>query len=266
MTLTASDMFCGAGGSSIGAEGIPGVKLSLALNHWSMPMHHSHGLNRRIPTTEEPLPTQTGRQEQGLVTLPFMLSQQFYRDGDEKRVYGIDEPMRTVVAEGNHAAIVVPLRRNGKAKPTDQPVDTVTADGNHHALVIRHYGTPEGQSAAHLTQPVTSPFGTVTSSDHHSLLEMPFTVDYHGTGHAHPVGEPLPTQDSRDRHGLVQPAIDIEDCGFRMLETHEIGKAMAFPETYAVLGNKRQRVRQYGQAVTPPVMKMILERAVESLS
>ncbi len=32
--LTVTDLFCGAGGSSIGAESVPGVKLIMAANHW----------------------------------------------------------------------------------------------------------------------------------------------------------------------------------------------------------------------------------------
>jgi DNA (cytosine-5)-methyltransferase 1 len=51
-----------------------------------------------------------------------------------------------------------------------------------------------------------------------------------------------------------------------MLEPHEVGRAMAFPETYRVLGNKREKVRQYGNAVTPPAMQWLLERCVESLA
>lgn len=42
--------------------------------------------------------------------------------------------------------------------------------------------------------------------------------------------------------------------------------AMAFDDGYVVLGNKRERVRQYGNAVTPPVMSLILERAIASLA
>lgn len=49
-------------------------------------------------------------------------------------------------------------------------------------------------------------------------------------------------------------------------EPHEIGRAMAFPDSYIVKGNKRERVRQYGNAVTPPVMDIILRRCIDSLS
>jgi DNA (cytosine-5)-methyltransferase 1 len=78
----------------------------------------------------------------------------------------------------------------------------------------------------------------------------------------------MPTVSTLDRHALVQPMIPItvEDCYFRMLQPCEIHRAMAFPDGYIVLGNKRERVRQYGNAVTPPVMQMILERCIQSLS
>ena len=142
------------------------------------------------------------------------------------------------------------------------------ASGQHHGLVtppafyVKNYGDGSDPSMVH---PVTDPLGAVTTQDHHSLLRLPFTVTYNRTGVPSPVDEPIPTVTCTDRHALVDPAIAVEDCGFRMLEPHEIGRAMAFPDTYEVRGNKRQRVRQYGNAVTPPVMSMILERCIASL-
>jgi DNA (cytosine-5)-methyltransferase 1 len=72
----------------------------------------------------------------------------------------------------------------------------------------------------------------------------------------------------RDRHALVQPDGDlrVEDCYFRMLQPHEIGRAMAFPTDYTVLGNKRDRVKQFGNAVTPPVMEALIERQVQAMT
>ncbi len=155
-------------------------------------------------------------------------------------------------------------------RPVDEPLAAVCASGNHHALVapgafyLKNYGgIDEAKYRAH---PITSPLGAITTDDSHSLVRLPFTVDYHGNGRAQPVDQPLPTQDTRDRHALVEPGIAVEDCGFRMLEPDEIGRAMAFPTSYTVLGNKRQRVRQYGNAVTPPVMTMLLARCIGSLA
>jgi site-specific DNA-cytosine methylase len=42
---------------------------------------------------------------------------------------------------------------------------------------------------------------------------------------------------------------------FRMLTSEEIKTAMAFPPDYVITGNKREQVRQLGNAVTPPVMQ-----------
>lgn len=44
-----------------------------------------------------------------------------------------------------------------------------------------------------------------------------------------------------------------------------IGAAMAFPDTYVVLGKKGEKVKQYGNAVTPPAIAILIERVVESL-
>ena len=168
------------------------------------------------------------------------------------------DPISTVVASSSEHALVVPLRTHGSAEPADvSPVPTIVAGNAGHALLIRQY-----RGGAEMSQPLEAPTGTVTAIDHHALL-----VDYHGGGKpGRPVDEPHRTMDARDRYGLVAPSIEIEDCGFRMLEPHEIGRAMAFDDSYIVLGNKRERVRQYGNAVTPPVMSLILDRAIASLA
>ena len=51
-----------------------------------------------------------------------------------------------------------------------------------------------------------------------------------------------------------------------MLKPHEIKAAMAFQKEYVVLGNSRQKVKQLGNAVTPPVMEWLVRQCVESIS
>jgi len=77
------------------------------------------------------------------------------------------------------------------------------------------------------------------------------------------MAEPVGTVTTRE--AIVGGTPRLEDCTFRMLQPHEIGAAMAFPSDYTVLGTKRQQVKQYGNAVTPPVMKMIFERCIATL-
>ena len=122
---------------------------------------------------------------------------------------------------------------------------------------------------------VTDPLATVVAGgNHHSLVLSPpvssFLVSYYNQESAvHPVTDhPVGTITTLDRHALVTPApasLRVEDCYFRMLQPSEIGRAMAFPPAYVVLGTARERVKQYGNAVTPPVMKMLLERCIQTL-
>ncbi|HYI66351.1 MAG TPA: DNA cytosine methyltransferase [Candidatus Limnocylindrales bacterium] len=245
----------------------------------------------RVRGTEDPLRTQTGQQSQALV-LPMR--------GEQKAHRAADEPIGTQVASSSEHALVVPLRTHGKAAPADEATFPTFVAGNAgHALLVRNYGNPGGDPGRHVTPvsevartitadpgtallmrnngggaemstPVEEVARTVTTKGHQSLVTLPFLTDYHGSGkpwQARGVDRPMGTVESVDRRGLVDPvAIEVDDCGFRMLEPHEIGAAMAFPESYVVHGNKRERVRQYGNAVTPPVMDGILRRCIESLA
>lgn len=111
--------------------------------------------------------------------------------------------------------------------------------------------------------PLVEPLRTLTTAGHQSLV-MWMVVDYNGP--ARPVSEPLPTQTTVEGDGLcsVEPAVD--DCLFRMLEPHEIQAAMAFAGTYRVLGNKRERVRQLGNAVTPPAARDLIAALAEVIT
>lgn len=58
---------------------------------------------------------------------------------------------------------------------------------------------------------------------------------------------------------------EIDECRFRMFTLPEIAGAMAMAkhatgEEYVVLGNKRERMAQFGNAVTPPAMRLLVER------
>lgn len=230
-----------------------------------------------------PFNTQTARQQQALVVPLRTNGTAFPADA---------EPLRSCVAGNQGQALVIPMRQhtavteahsaplptmnasqtgaallvpaggtwNDEALPTTEPMRTRTGRENE-AIVFPPMLMRAYRGGSEMVTPVTEPARTVTAIDHHSLL-----VPYFGTGVAHPTSEPIGAVTAIDRRALLTPmAVDVEDCGFRMLEPHEIGAAMAFPETYKVLGNKRERVRQYGNAVTPPVMDLILRRVIASL-
>ncbi|AJF68170.1 hypothetical protein [Streptomyces vietnamensis] len=47
------------------------------------------------------------------------------------------------------------------------------------------------------------------------------------------IAEPLATVcASGNHHGLVEPTLRVEDCGFRMLQAHKYASAMAFLGAY----------------------------------
>lgn len=136
------------------------------------------------------------------------------------------------------------------------------------ALVVPYYGTGTAR-------PTDAPLGTQTTRDRFGVA---FIAELRGGGStARTVAAPLATVTAAgNHHGLVSAgtpanvAVDavpmVDDCTFRMLEPDEIAAAMAFAPGYQVLGSKRDRVRQLGNAVTPPAAEFLLRAVVASLS
>lgn len=191
----------------------------------------------------QPLRTQTARNETGVAYLPFLVS--LRGGGDKENARSIDEALSTVTASGNHHGLV------------DIP-----------AMVMRN-NTPRGD-AGHLSTPVAEPLRTMTAAGHQSLVTWEhLLMPYYTNGTARPVTYPIGTLSTRDRYALVTAAeqIDIDEVRFRMLEPHEIQRAMAFRDDYIICGTaKRDRVRQLGNAVTPPVAELIVSALVEAIT
>jgi DNA (cytosine-5)-methyltransferase 1 len=102
----------------------------------------------------------------------------------------------------------------------------------------------------------------------HHVVTPPFIMNAQAGAQPTAMHEAMATLLASANHKwLVEPAetVSVDDCGFRMLEPHECGAAMAFPADYVVLGGKRDRVKQYGNAVTPPAMDILMQRVMEAL-
>jgi DNA (cytosine-5)-methyltransferase 1 len=219
-----------------------------------VPVEGREGLSARL--ISDPARTQTARLQDALV-VPM-------REGNTAKP-ARSEPLDTVATSGGHHALVVPLRNNNTAKAADtEPLDTVAAAGNHHALVMRNM-TARGDQGQ-MSYPPSEPMRTVLAEQRQSLIRWDHLLYGYDTGHLRPVGQPLPTQTTVEGDALLSPSVAVEDCTFRMLEPHEIQAAMAFLPDYAVLGNKRERVRQLGNAVTPPAARDLIAAIVESLT
>ncbi|MFI2673186.1 DNA cytosine methyltransferase [Streptomyces albidoflavus] len=221
----------------------------------------------------EPMPARTTRENDALMVPPLMVPVEG-RDGkDAATAHG---PLRTMTTRNETGLAWLPfiaeLRGGGStARPVTESLATVTASGNHHglvapaAMVMRNNGS-RGDGGEHCTTPA-EPFRTMTTAGHQSLLTWEhMLVPYYGTGAPRSVNEPIGALTTRDRYALVRGEVDIDDVLFRMLEPHEIGRAMSFGDDYVVLGSKRDKVRQYGNAVTPNAAEVLVCALVEAVT
>lgn len=223
-----------------------------------LPSHAAH--NGKVFSIGQSLPTQTTRQSLSLIT-PFLTS--YYSREDAQS--SVDEPMPTLTVEPRHALVtppffvetggiwergersvneplstlmtrqtlplitppfITPLRGTAVSTGVDEPLSTIVAAGQQHALIMSYYGS-----------------NSVFKSTH----------------------EPMPTQRTVGHQALIQPEDLLEECGFRMLEPHELKLGMSFPYEYVVLGNKRDQVKQVGNAVAVKVAAWITRQCREAL-
>ena len=217
--------------------------------------------NDDATTVDAPMRARTTRETEGIVCPPEpMLVPLEGRDGKQAR--GVDVPMRAQTAR-HQDALVIPLRNNGVARPAvTSPLVTFAASGTHQALLMRN-----NQGGAEMSTPLDEPMRTLTTTGHQSLIgwEEQFTYGY-DTGQLRPVTTPLPSQTTIQGDALLAPAIDVDDCTFRMLDVDEIRSGMAFRAGYVLLGTKRERVRMLGNAVTPPAARDLVAAVVEAIT
>ena len=232
---------------------------------------YTHGHDNRSSSVEDTTPTQTGRQTHALVVPPFLV--------DMTRTKGIGSPVEEAYPTQTATELfglavppyLVDLRGRNAPKAIDDVLSTVCGSGNHHGVVYPPFLTSYNSTSQ--GSELSEPIPTQDTRDRHALIIPPFLVSYYTrlSGQQAAISgmeDALPTVPGRAVHYLAQPGETpaVEDCGFRMLQPHEVGAAMAFPSEYVVLGTQRQKVKQYGNAVTPPVMQLLIERCLEVLN
>lgn len=185
---------------------------------------------------DRPFRARTTRETEGLL-VPVEA-----RDGKKARL--ASEPMRTQTGRAE-TALVVPYYRTGVAQPAAQPLPTVTTRDRVGLAFIA-----ELRGGGSTTRNAWEPLSTVTASGNHHMLVR---------------GAPARTTAVPPvKHPTVIP--HVGDCRFRMLTPAEIGAAMAFRRDYTVLGTKRDQVRQFGNAVTPPAAEWLLRKVTATLA
>jgi DNA (cytosine-5)-methyltransferase 1 len=245
------------------------------LNHavlfpWMVETSYSQSGDNRAYNVVDPMSTRSTRQSLGMAMPGFIADLRGTSNASE-----LDKPLKCVTSGGNHHALlnlpggmIVSVNDfDPRTLPLDRALGTQTTQEKWAVAFPSFIDNMRGKSSP---SKITDPLMCVTANDgHHALLSADaFLTYYYGTGLASRADEPMGTVSTRDRVGLVQ-AMDrmtLEDLTFRMLHPHEIGAAMAFPKSYVVLGTNKQKVKMYGNAVTPPVMEMIMQRCMESLA
>lgn len=207
---------------------------------------------RSWPITD-PLVTQTTTATTAVAVPPLLVPVED-RAGD--RVGHIGEPARTQTARAETALawlpFITPLSGGGdkgRARPVTDPLATFRASGLHHGLAFPALLLRNNTGGSEMSTPVTEEMRTLTTHGHQSLVRWDHLVAQLAA-----------------RGSAEVPEIDVNDVLFRMLEPHEIGRGMAFADDYIVTGSKRDRVRQYGNAVTPPVAELIISALVEAIT
>lgn len=242
-------------------------------------------------TVDEPIGAITSKNDRALVT-PTLVE---VNHSGERRPLRADAPLPTITAERRSHALVAPMlvqtgygeRKGQRPRYLDlhQPLGAVMATGQKHALVsaflAKHYGGVVGHG-------VEQPLGTITSVDHHSLVEaslaevidaeaypharevLPFLITYYGSGvdAGQRVDLPLRTITTRDRFALVTVEIDgatyaIVDIGLRMLEPDPELLGCQFGEfareyDLSAAKTKKAKTRLVGNSVCPHPMRALL--------
>ncbi len=220
---------------------------------------------------DQPTGTQTARQTLGLSTPPFMLNYV----NNEGQPRPVDEPLQTVGTRNTPPVVIPPFlvnyyTRDDAQSGIDQPMGTLTTE-KRHALVIPPYIHSFHESGEHVALDSTLRTITAEGGSQHALI-TPFITTYNKHSVYVDVNGVMPTIPTLDRHALVEcdatafdPADLIDACGFRMLSPEELKLGMSFPAEYVITGNKREQVKQVGNAVCPNVAEWIVGRCVESL-
>lgn len=212
----------------------------------------------------------------------------------------VDAPLTTVLAGGNHRALVqarpfiAKMRHNATTAPLGDPLTTISAGGGHHALcslVCDH------QNHGKACTP-DRPMKTVSTHDHFSLATL--VLGQHGGAACRPADRPIPTACVRtcmrmfqpivvdnangwtirgsgqplntitlkDQHMLALPVLEDGrriDIYMRMLKPRELARAHSLPDDFVLCGNKTQQTKQVGNSVPAMTAKALCMSVLKEL-
>lgn len=219
-------------------------------------------------SADQPMSTQTAKAD--LCVAAVHLNRQFGNSIGS----AADEPVGTITAGGAGKAAVVSafLAQHNTgvvARDAEDPLSTITGRGTQQNVVAAHLlnlkGSDRRDSAA------DAPGPTITAGGGHAGIVSAFLTKYYGQGVGAGVEEPLHTDSTRDRFGLVTMDIDgtsyaIADIGMRMLTPRERFRAQGFPDEYIIDRrldgspiNQTVQGACCGNSVCPPLAEAIVK-------
>lgn len=189
------------------------------------------------------------------------------------RKYIMDNPEPYIVK--NKDALAFIIQYHGETKIGDsrgqlltEPIKTIDTS-NRYGLVTtfitKYYKTGIGQGC-------DEPLHTITTSPGHFGLVTAFLIKYYGSGCGQELNRPLDTITTKDRFGLVNVLIEINneqyvinDIFLRMLKPEELKKMQGFPDDYIIdrdiEGNKypiKEQVARIGNSVVPVMAQALV--------
>lgn len=201
-----------------------------------MPAKAIHGSERH---PWQPMATQTSQQETsilstGLLTPTLALAVDNFQGSPR----GAGSPLPTQVGSETLAIVssgVIPFRKNTLPTTHADAMPTITSDQIPGLLTaagwFKQNGPTGNETAPH---PLTDPLGTLTARDTTALL--------------------------RAHWRATLTDLPLEDCYFRMMAAHEVGRGCGFDVdfagyrgTFTVWGSARNQVDGFGNAVSPQV-------------
>lgn len=162
------------------------------------------------------------------------------------------------------------LRKNGKATPVNgAPAQAFSAGGFHHGLTVppgafisKHHGNLDYKAIGHMNKDVTTqPLPALVGKINNSLV-IPYRK---GSKPHRATDQAFSTMATRQAHGLLQTAVELDDCYFRMLKPRESANAQRFPSDYIITGNQGEQQLGAGNAVACNVAQWIGTQVAEVL-
>jgi DNA (cytosine-5)-methyltransferase 1 len=131
----------------------------------------------------------------------------------------VDEPLGTISAGGNHAALCEPFVMNvahqggnaSRCRSVDDPLSTIPAGHRGELALCEPFIIPMEHSGRQPVRSMEIPLPTITTAKGGSFgICEPFIVGYHAgkdrdDHRVYSTGEPLPTVDTENRFGVCQP-------------------------------------------------------------